>query len=611
MLYNSLVDLRGRLDQDGYLSIVASLALLEFDDSNNIEKILKEGEDTSEYYLSTIREVINKLSVDLSSFESSLINSLAEINNSKLSNILFEALELFKKKLPSDVLSDYINLYSEQFGKDASVYSTPTDINKLALNILQIQQDESYLEPTAGLGNAAIQLLMKNPEQNIFTQEISKFISDITKIRTILLNATNTIVSTGDVLVKPQYIKDNELLKYDVVYSDAPFSVSVWSDDIYKNDPYNRFIYGNAPKSRADWAFISNGISSLKNDGRALFIVAQGALFRGGKEAEIRKKIIELDLIESVIGLTSNLLINTAIPIAMIVVNRNKSEIMKNKIRMIDAEEIYTKERRNQRYLSDSNIEEILDLLNPSFEADNVAQVNNSELDDYNLNISRYISVDQLVEDSELGEVLVKAEAVDDLETVKLQDIAEITRGVNITKNSDHNEYKVIKISDIEKGKIDFNKLSVEKFSNNTKVENYMVQKGDLLISTRGENIKTAVIRENIEEVLVSQNLALIRVGEKLDVEWLNFYLNSPVGQFEIQEKLKGETVKSLSPAAIRELKIPLIELEDQVNITKQYKDVKETIEKQIRQLKNNIAKEKKYALEKMGLRETFKVIDK
>ena len=212
MLYNSLVDLRGRLGQDGYFSIVALLALLEFDDSNNIEKILKEGEDTSEYYLSTIREVINKLSVDLSSFESSLINSLAEINNSKLSNILFEALELFKKKLPSDVLSDYINLYSEQFGKDASVYSTPTDRNKLALNILQIQQDESYLEPTAGLGNAAIQLLMKNPEQNIFTQEISKFISDLTKIRTILLNATNTIVSTGDVLVKPQYIKDNELL---------------------------------------------------------------------------------------------------------------------------------------------------------------------------------------------------------------------------------------------------------------------------------------------------------------------------------------------------------------------------------------------------------------
>lgn len=611
MLFNSLADLRGRLDQDGYLSIVASLALLEFDDSNNIEKILKEGEDTSEYYLSTIREVINKLSVDLSSFESSLINSLAEINNSKLSNILFEALELFKKKLPSDVLSDYINLYSEQFGKDASVYFTPTDINKLALNILQIQQDESYLEPTAGLGNAAIQLLMKNPEQTIFIQEINKFISDITKIRTILLNATNTIVSAGDVLVKPQYIKDNELLKYDVVYSDAPFSVSVWSDDIYKDDSYNRFIYGNAPKSRADWAFISNGISSLKNDGRALFIVAQGALFRGGKEAEIRKKIIELDLIESVIGLTSNLLINTAIPIAMIVVNRNKSEFMKNKIRMIDAEEIYTKERRNQRYLSDSNIEEILDLLNPIFEADNVALVNNSELDDYNLNISRYISVDQLVEDSELGEVLVKAEAVDDLETVKLQDIAEITRGVNITKNSDHNEYKVIKISDIEKGKINFNKLSVEKFSNNTKVENYMVQKGDLLISTRGENIKTAVIREDIEGVVVSQNLALIRVGGKLDVEWLNFYLNSPVGQFEIQEKLKGETVKSLSPAAIRELKIPLIELEDQVNITKQYKDVKETIEKQIRQLKNNIAKEKKYALEKMGLRETFKVIDK
>lgn len=611
MKYNALENLRGQLNQEEWLSIAASLALLEFEDSNNIEKILMSGDDIIENYLSGVQKVIQKLNVGLSSFKSNLITSLDKLDNSRVSSILFGALELFKENSPSDVLTDFIDNFSEQSGRDSSVYSTPMEINKLALKILDIRPDESYLEPTAGLGNAAIQLLMENPDQNIFVQEINEFISDITKIRFILLNTANATVGTGDVLVKPGYVKDNELLKFDVVYSDAPFSMRGWSDDIYKDDSYNRYIYGSAPKSRADWAFISNGISSLENDGRALFIVAQGALFRGGKEAEIRKKIIELDLVESVIGLTSNLLISTAIPIAMIVVNRNKPEIMKNKIRMVDAEEIYTKARGNKRYLSDSNIEEILDLLNPSVEADNVALVNKSELDDYNLNTAQYISVDQLIEDSELGEVVVKADAVHNLKTVKLQDMAEITRGVNIKKSSDPNEYKVIKISDIENGKIDYNSLSVANFSNNTKVENYMVQKGDLLISTRGENIKTAVIREDIDGVLVSQNLALVRVSDALDVEWLDFYLNSPVGQFEIQEQLKGETVKSLSPTAIRELKVPIIEFEDQVKITQQYRNEKESIENQIRKLKNNIANKKKYALEKMGLKETFNVIDK
>lgn len=609
MEFRVLSSLRGKVNEEEFLTIITSLSLLEFEDSNNIEIILKSGEDAGESFLKKTSQIVVELKVELPWFMDCFENTVNKIDSATLSSVLFESLEYFKKYKPNVVLTNFIENHVEYFGKIAGVHSTPMDVNGLALQILDVQPNESYLEPTAGFGNALNHLLINNPEQEIFAQDISGFASDIIKIRAILANASNTTVQTDDVLVNPQYVKSGKLQKFDVVYSDAPFSMSTDSTDFYDTDSYNRYNYGQSPKSRADWAFISNGISSLNENGRALFVVAQGALFRGGKEATIRKNIIELDLIESVINLPSNLLDNTAIPISMIIINKNKSDKMKNVIRMVEAEEFFTKKRRD-KYLSVENINQILELMKYGNQEQNVALVKKSELEEYSLNVKRYVMLDQIIQDKVIGNVVVKAEEIEKLDTFQLQEKAEIIRGVNLTKTTDKNQYKVIKISDInEEGHIDFEKLSIANFSDNTKTEKYMVRKGDLIITTRGSTIKTSVIKKDIENVLVTQNLAVIRVNKEINEDWLDFYLNSPIGIFEIEKRLIGETVQSLLHTAIGEINIPKISYETQIDIIQKYTQKTNEIKNKIKELEQSIVHEKEKALEKMSLNKTFKKI--
>ena len=136
-----------------------------------------------------------------------------------------------------------------------------------------------------------------------------------------------------------------------------------------------------------------------------------------------------------------------------------------------------------------------------------------------------------------------------------------------------------------------------------------MVRKGDLIITTRGSTIKTSVIKKDIENVLVTQNLAVIRVNKEINEDWLDFYLNSPIGIFEIEKRLIGETVQSLLHTAIGEINIPKISYETQIDIIQKYTQKTNEIKNKIKELEQSIVHEKEKALEKMSLNKTFKKI--
>ena len=220
---------------------------------------------------------------------------------------------------------------------------------------------------------------------------------------------------------------------------------------------------------------------------------------------------------------------------------------------------------------------------------------------------------DQIIFDQIMGDVIIYADKLNNLDMIEVQDIATITRGVNLPSKQGTSTgiYNVIKISDVIGGEIDFKKLDRSDVAENTKIENYLIQKGDLLISTRGENIKTAVIKEDVKNTLLSQNLVSIRVKNTIDVDWLKFYLDSPVGQAQLKLELKGETVLRLPITAIQKLKIPLIDKQLQTEIVQSYNNKKSYIEKEIRQLENQLSEFKKNSLQKMGLEETFELIEK
>ncbi len=193
----------------------------------------------------------------------------------------------------------------------------------------------------------------------------------------------------------------------EIVTPDAnpPFSYRWEPKDATRDDP--RFAnHGVAPKSAADFAFLLHGLHYLKDDGVMAIILPHGVLFRGGKEADIRRKLLDDGHIDTVIGLPANLFYSTGIPVCILVLKKCKKP---DDVLFINAAEHFTKGKR-QNQLSDADIARIVDTYRqrPEKPVERYARrVSMEEIlaNDYNLNISRYVSTAEAEKDIHLAEV--------------------------------------------------------------------------------------------------------------------------------------------------------------------------------------------------------------
>lgn len=162
--------------------------------------------------------------------------------------------------------------------------------------------------------------------------------------------------------------------------------------------------HGVAPKSAADFAFLLHGFHYLKDDGVMAIILPHGVLFRGGAEARIRKKLLEDGHIDTVIGLPANLFYSTGIPVCILVLKKCKQT---DDVLFINAEKHFEKGKR-QNYLSPEHIQKIIDTYQHRREEDRYARcvgMEEIEANDWNLNISRYVSTAEPEPEIKLAEV--------------------------------------------------------------------------------------------------------------------------------------------------------------------------------------------------------------
>ena len=173
--------------------------------------------------------------------------------------------------------------------------------------------------------------------------------------------------------------------KYDTVISNPPYSQS-W---IPQMDA--RFEgYKLAPKSKADFAFILDGLYSLNKVGTAAFILPHGVLFRGQAEGDIRRKLIEDNLLDAVIGLPSNLFTNTGIPVCILVFKKNRAN---KDVLFIDAQKDFVK-HKNKNIMTAEQVEKVIKAYKNRADIERYSSnISMSTIldNDYNLNIPRYI----------------------------------------------------------------------------------------------------------------------------------------------------------------------------------------------------------------------------
>ncbi|MFX5286691.1 type I restriction-modification system subunit M [Acinetobacter baumannii] len=308
-----------------------------------------------------------------------------------------------------------IKNFAASGGQKAGEFYTPPEVSDLIAELLDPQKGDSICDPACGSGS----LLMKcgrkvvanhnSKEYALYGQEAIGSTWSLAKMNMFLHGEDNHKIEWGDTIRNPKLLdKNGDLMLFDIVTANPPFSLDKWGYEQAENDKFDRFRRGLPPKTKGDYAFISHMIETLKPvTGRMGVVVPHGVLFRGSSEGKIREKLINENLLDAVIGLPEKLFYGTGIPAAILIFKKQKSD---DSVLFIDASREF-KSSKNQNNLTEDNIAKIIETYRARESVDKyayLATLQEVKDNDYNLNIPRY--VDTFEEEEEIDLVAVRAE---------------------------------------------------------------------------------------------------------------------------------------------------------------------------------------------------------
>lgn len=372
------------------------------------------------------------------SFNSSNLGDKKE-KNARLKNLLqdFVKLDLTPSHLEDkDIIGDayeyLIANFASDAGKKAGEFYTPAGVSTLLAKLTKSKSGARIYDPTCGSASLLIKAAREAEDNNfsLYGQEANGSTWALAVMNMFLHGFDSASIRWGDTLRNPKHIEGDALMKFDTVVANPPFSLDKWGQEDLEDDKFSRFSRGMPPKSKGDWAFISHMIeSAYEETGKVGVVVPHGVLFRGGAEGRIRKKVIEDNLLDAVVGLPANLFYGTGIPAAILIFNKGKQG--RKDTLFIDASEHFAN-GKNQNELLPEHIERIV-LTYEDFKANKlepgvieekysyVATFKELSENEFNLNIPRY--VDTFEEEDEIDVSAVQKE-IDTLE-VELAEVQE------------------------------------------------------------------------------------------------------------------------------------------------------------------------------------------
>ncbi|EMW5543265.1 N-6 DNA methylase [Enterococcus faecium] len=499
--------------------------------------------------------------------------------------------------------------------RQSAVSATPTMINDLLVRLADVKPGESVLDPSVGIGGTLLEVIKKNPEQTVVGQEINPETAGITQLVLEISGAKEATVLVGNTLTNPGYLIGNKLRTFDKVVTVPPFGVRMTNKEVAR-DPYNQFPFGPPARSSSDWAFISNAISSTDiGNGKAVVVAPAGALYRTGADSRIRRQILRYDFFEAIIALPERLLTNTSIPLAILIFNRNKEEAFREKVLFIKvSEEDMTRQRSSAKFGSDT-IDKIVSAYENNEEIEGFSKIIDVDrINPDNMAVEQYLASSKFEIDGAMYDV--DLDALDQHNSISLSSVAEIDRGFNMTSRNEapDGEFHVLRISDVKGNKIAYDQALRANVVEGTKVENYVIQKGDIILSVRGTTNKVVLADEPPYKTMINSNLVRIRVKEfgekKYFSEFIKLFMESPLGQAQFESFSMGTTIQQLPVKKLHDYRIPLISENHQKDIVERYQKQSNHIEKEIACLKEEAVKLKEDLYADMGISKLYKRIE-
>ena len=324
--------------------------------------------------------------------------------------LLKDLLEHFSSKTlslancPEDELGQGYEYLIKQFADDsghtAQEFYTNRTVVHLMTEILQPKSGESVYDPTCGSAGMLISCIARLKEEGkewrnlqVYGQEINQLTSAIGRMNLFLHGIEDFHIVNDDTLRNPAFIEHGKLKQFDLVLANPPYSIKQWDRVAFENDKYGRNFLGTPPQGRADYAFFQHILKSLKPDtGRCAILFPHGILFRK-EEADMRRKLVQSDLVDCVIGLGPNLFFNAPMEACIVICRTNKELKKRGKVLFINAVKEVTR-KNAQSYLEDAHIEHIAKAYRVYENEENYAKVatlEEIENHDFSLNIPLYI----------------------------------------------------------------------------------------------------------------------------------------------------------------------------------------------------------------------------
>lgn len=320
----------------------------------------------------------------------------------------FSRLDLRNRAVPNDVLGQayeyLIKKFADLTNRKAGEFYTPRPIVELMVRMLAPKAGETVYDPACGTGGMLLETVHQVREAggderlmlgHLFGQEKNLTTAAIARMNLFLHGAEDFQIVRGDTLRDPAFRSGDRLATFDCVIANPPFSLSAWGEDAWASDPWGRNLAGTPPKKYGDWAWVQHMITSMAPaTGRVAVVLPHGALFRMGAEGKIRTKVLDLDLIEAVIGLGPNLFYGTGLAACILVARRRKTPERAGKVLLVDGSDLFRK-GRNQNTLEPEHVTTILTAFEAFIDEEGRSRVVSlDEIRDQggNLNLAGYVT---------------------------------------------------------------------------------------------------------------------------------------------------------------------------------------------------------------------------
>lgn len=524
--------IRGKVDMSESYILLLYLSLYKDDLLSKIYTLIntdlapKLAQRFANEYADKLPENKRELSKSYDSIIQGFFHYYEDIDEPEIFEIV-EKLEEIDRKILSEYFPEVFDsiLYKivQSQGRNSGEFIQPVELTRLICSFYEMPENSSVFNPFAGLASFGVFL---DQSHNYFGQEINR--------KTWALGALRLMAYSRPGV--SNYVCDDSILhwpenkKFDLILANPPFRVPLKQQDQIQNPgikTYEQFL-------------IEKGISSLKNNGKLIAVLPTGILFKGGTDLRLRERLIEYDLIDTIISFPGGVLQNTGIPIVILVLDKAKK--LPGQVRIIDAKRFIKSNGIRGKVINDYPINS---LVKTEKESDFLKIVSNDQIREnkYNLNVAKYFQIE--------------------VEGVSLSDILEVFKGNRIDLPQ---KGRLIRIRDLKDDKLDF-KLDIYRIELAELNKGYIhrIDESCLMIAKRWKNLKPTYFEFKGDPIFCSDDIFSFKINKSIaNLGYVINELHADYVKKQLDSIRLGDTIPYIQAKDFLNIKIQLPTLREQ-----------------------------------------------